>query len=82
MVKKKKIFALQHATSINEKERVEMRSLKKATVAWLHLALIPDAHTSTTGKKKKKKATFEVRLINQGTAQYGSNVVVFLHLCL
>lgn len=28
-----------------------MRSLKKATVAWLHLALIPDTHRSTTEKK-------------------------------
>lgn len=49
--KKKKYFALQHATSIIENKRVEMRSLKKATVAWLHLALIPDTHRSTTEKK-------------------------------
>lgn len=32
-------------------KRVETRSLKKATVAWLHLALISDPHRSTTEKK-------------------------------
>lgn len=44
-------FALQHATSVIEKKRVEMRSLKKATVAWLHLALISDTRRSTTDIK-------------------------------
>lgn len=33
-------------------KRVETRSLKKATVAWLHLALISDTHRSTAGKKR------------------------------
>lgn len=51
------------ATYVIEKKRAKMRSLKKATVAWLHLALIPDTHRSTTEKNK----TREVQLTNQGT---------------
>lgn len=74
----KKNFALQHATSIIEKKRVETRSLKKATVAWLHLALISDTHRSTTGIKK-----LHLRYNLYTEEQYSFNVLVsFQHVGL
>lgn len=68
----KKNFAPQHATSIIEKKRVETRSLKKATVAWLHLALISDTHRSTTGIKKKLHLRYNLNT----EVQYSFNVLV------
>lgn len=68
---KKRIFSLLLATYVIEKKRAKMRSLKKATVAWLHLALIPDTHRSTTEKKKHGRYNLQTK------EQYDS-----LQLCL
>lgn len=65
-LKKKKNFYLLLATSIIEEKSVEIWSLKKAMVAWLHLALISDTQVYT-GIRKKKTTIFEVQLIRRGT---------------